>query len=708
MITYKRVFGDKIKMGILSGREKNWDNDFIFSTMQTMSKEESLRNFETNHFDIIVIDEVHRAGAKSYEKIMNYFTPNIMWLGMTASPDRSDGYDIYKLFDNNIAHEIRLQEALAEELLCPFHYFGIADIEACEEENSNIAENGSYSIAAEEKQTYYVNKKDKDLDVFRYVEPEKKAEYIIENAEYFGHSGDRVKGLVFCSRKEEAKVLSEIFNRKGFKTVALTGEDSIERRLECVEQLATDNLYSRLDYIFIVDVFNEGVDIPEVNQVIMLRPTESAIIFIQQLGRGLRKSHKKEYVVIIDFIGNYKTNFLIPIALFGDRSFNKDNVRKYMMRGNNLIPGCSTISFDEISRKSIDTANFTEIKRIKESYFQLKNKLGRIPDMMDFDIYGSMDLQCIFDNKSLGSYHTFLSKYDKKDYHHNFSKPMELMINFISEKFANGKRIHELLILKYILEGRKNIFENLKNDLKRMGINYTENTKVNLTNILSCNFETGDTGKKYQDCKIIQYGESEYSVAPDFKKMLQNEAFKRNIEEIVEYSLYKNKKEYGETYEGTPLNLYSKYTYSDVCRLLEWEKNEVSLNIGGYKYNKKTKTYPVFINYNKSEDIADTIKYEDRFVNNSTIIAISKSGRIVDSDDVQNAINAEERKISMHLFVRKNKDDKQSKEFYYLGKIRVIKHSDTFTLPNTNKTAVELLYKLDIPVRNDIYEYITK
>ena len=137
----------------------------------------------------------------------------------------------------------------------------------------------------------------------------------------------------------------------------------------------------------------------------MLRPTESSIIFIQQLGRGLRKSEGKEYVVIIDFIGNYTTNFLIPIALFGDRTFNKDNIRKYMRQGNKLLPGCSTISFDEISKeriyRSIDNANFSEIKKIKESYIQLKNKLGKIPAMMDFEKYGSMDIQCIIDNKSL-------------------------------------------------------------------------------------------------------------------------------------------------------------------------------------------------------------------------------------------------------------------------------------------------------------------
>lgn len=709
MNTYKRIFSDNIRMGVLSGNEKNWDKDFIFSTMQMMSKEDSYTRFDRKEFDIIVIDEVHRAGAKSYEKIMKYFQPNTLWLGMTASPDRSDGFDIYKLFDNNIAHEIRLQEALEEDLLCPFHYFGVTDIE---EVNTEDVKTEQSLLVAESDVAYsYSKSENNNLRVFSKLVSDKKIDYVIEKANFFGYSGDRVKGLVFCSRKEEARELSIGFNNRGFKTIALTGEDSIEKRLECVERLVSDNIYDKLDYIFTVDVFNEGVDIPEVNQVIMLRPTESAIIFIQQLGRGLRKSKDKEYVVIIDFIGNYATNFLIPIALFGDRTFNKDNIRKYMRQGNKFIPGCSSISFDEISKEriyeSIDSANFSEVKRIKESYFQLKNKLGRIPTMLDFEHHGSMDIQCIIDNKSLGSYYSFLKKYEK-EYTFELDKEMELMIKFISEKFVNGKRVHELLILKYILENKEDPLNQLKSELIKRNIRYDSNTEDNLVNILTDNFATGTNKKTYQGCSILTLSGNMYRPTFSLIKMLNNKEFFRIVSELVEYGLYKNKKEYSDRYEDTNFSLYSKYTYSDICRLLEWEKDEVALNIGGYKYDKKTGTYPVFVNYNKSEDIADTIKYEDRFINNSNFIDISKSGRTINSDDVQNALYAKDRNISMHLFVRKNKDDKTSKEFYYLGKIFATGDVHEIVLSNTNKTAVEISYRLKTPVRNDIYDYITK
>lgn len=157
----------------------------------------------------------------------------------------------------------------------------------------------------------------------------------------------------------------------------------------------------------------------------MLRPTQSAIIFVQQLGRGLRKNDEKDYVVVIDFIGNYERNFLIPIALSGNTNLNKDTLRQFISERNILIPGVSTIQFDEISEKrifeSIDHANFNDIKLIKENYLQLKAKLGRIPHIKDFETYGAIDIQKIFQNKNLGSYHMFLKKYEK-DYHVRFSK----------------------------------------------------------------------------------------------------------------------------------------------------------------------------------------------------------------------------------------------------------------------------------------------
>lgn len=398
--SYRKVFDCKVSMGMVTGKYQDYDADFVFATVQTLSKEDTLSRYKKEHWDLIIIDEAHHSSADSYKKIMDYFTPKL-WLGMTATPDKRDdnleGRNIYEIFNHQIAYEIRLQNAMEEDLLCPFHYFGITDLEV-------IADAGKSS--------------EQKIENFRYLTSDERVLNVMKQAEFFGHSGDRVKGLIFCSRIDEAKELSVKFNEKGWRTLVLSGSDSETVRAAAIERLAGDNVEDALDYIISVDIFSEGVDVPEINQVIMLRPTESPIIFIQQLGRGLRKTDDKEYVVVIDFIGNYRNNFMIPIALSGDRSYNKDNIRRYVTEGGRVIPGASTIHFDEISRKrifqAIDNANFSDIKLIRENYTNLKNKLGRIPALADFDKYGEMDVLRIFDNNSLGSYYKFLVKYEKE------------------------------------------------------------------------------------------------------------------------------------------------------------------------------------------------------------------------------------------------------------------------------------------------------
>lgn len=333
--SYRKVFGSSVSMGMVTGQYQEMDKDYIFATIQTISKEQTLHAFERTAFDAIIIDEAHHSSANSYKKVMEYFTPKL-WLGMTATPDKRDdnleGRNIYEIFNHQIAYEIRLQDAMEEDLLCPFHYFGITDLEVIADE----------AKGAEEK-----------LENFRYLTSDERVANVMKQAEFFSYSGDRVKGLIFCSRIDEAKELSKKFNKRGWRTQVLSGNDSESARADAIERLAADAGENILDYIISVDIFSEGVDVPEINQVIMLRPTESPIVFIQQLGRGLRKAENKEYVVVLDFIGNYRNNFMIPIALSGDRSYNKDNIRRYVTEGGRVIPGASTIHFDEISRKRI-------------------------------------------------------------------------------------------------------------------------------------------------------------------------------------------------------------------------------------------------------------------------------------------------------------------------------------------------------------------
>lgn len=698
--SFETVFGNNIRTGLVSGTDHDYNADFVFATVQTLSRQEHLDKFSRNYFDACIYDEAHHTSAGSYKKVMDYFTPKFT-LGMTATPDKRDdnieGRNIYEVFDYNIAYEIRLQQAMDEDLLCPFHYFGITDLAMVSDQGKS---------------------KEEQLEHFRYLTSDERVKYVMKQSEYYGYSGDRVKGLIFCSRIEEARELSVKFNECGWKTIALSGADPEKTRLEAIDRLTMDVQSGNedyLDYIITVDIFSEGTDIVEVNQVIMLRPTQSPIVFIQQLGRGLRKAPQKEYVVILDFIGNYKNNFMIPIALSGDRSYNKDNIRRYLLEGGRVIPGASTIHFDEISRKrifaAVDGANFSDIKLIKENYTNLKNKLGRIPKLKDFDDYGEMDVLRIFDNNSLGSYYKFLEKYEK-DYTERLSPEEEKVIEFVSKKLANGKRIQELKLLDRMLgyAHEFSLFSGLQKELhKNYGLQISQEQKDNIVNIMTNQFPAGASKKTYSDCIFLEKDDqkgTDYHVSKSFEVMLANKEFYGILKELIDFGISRYERDFSHTYRETDFVLYQKYTYEDVCRLLNWETNEVPLIIGGYKFDKKTKTFPVFINYDKSEDISDTTKYEDHFISSNRLIAISKSGRSIQSEDVQNFLHAEERGIQVHLFVRKNKDDKISKEFYYLGYMHASGNVKEFVMPNTSKTAVEIEWLLDVPVREDLYEYI--
>lgn len=698
MKSYNVVFNGTKKTALLSGNNKDTkDADFIFATMQTICKDEYLYSFEKDYFDVIVIDEAHHAGASSYEKIMDYFIPGIMFLGMTASPERMDDIDIFKIFDHNIAYEIRLQQALEHDFLCPFHYFGITDL-------------------------VDVNYDSLDLRDFNLLCSEKRASFIMDQMEFYSYSGDKPRGLVFCSRKDIAKELSEIFNQSGrFKTMVLTGEDSQAARDDAVRRLESDSSCpDYVDYIFSVDIFNEGVDIPKVNQVVMLRPTQSPIIFVQQLGRGLRKYSDKEFVVILDFIGNHNNNYMIPMALSGDRSYDKENLRRYVQEGERIIPGASTIHFDEIAKSriyaSIDSTNFSAVRLIKENYTSLKNKLGRIPKLMDFEKYGQMDVQCIF-KSSLKSYYNFLNKYEK-DFKGTLSSEQIHHLDFVSSHFANGKRDSELLILRGILRG---YYTDLLSHLeKEKGISLSRLQRINLSNIMTNSFITGTAKDSVKNICFARKDGDDLRVDDTFKEMLQNRQFFEFMDELVEYSLSLYEREFSQGNGG--FALYKRYSYADVCRLLNWSESVVAQNIGGYKYDKETNTLPVFVNYQKDESISSSTRYEDQFLNHSIMSWISKSNRRMSSSELRPIFEQSDSNTRIELFVRKNNssvkisDEKSGKskdafkDFYYLGAVHFIKDSASeITMKNKDGKdipAVQLHFRLEEPVRDDIFDYI--
>jgi superfamily II DNA or RNA helicase/HKD family nuclease len=667
---FKRILGGADSdFGILSGSNKEISAKYLFATIQTISKEGYIQQFDPEEFDYILIDEVHKAGAKSYHRIINYFKPKFM-MGMTATPERTDDFNIYELFNYNIAYEIRLQEALEEDMLCPFHYFGVTDLE-------------------------YNGEMIDDTTLLSKLVTDERVNHMIEKIEYYGFSGEKVKGLIFCSRKEEAVKLSQTLNEKGYKTTALTGDDSQEERIRQVDLLET----GYLDYIITVDIFNEGIDIPCVNQVVMLRQTQSSIIFIQQLGRGLRKHGSKSFVTIIDFIGNYRNNYLIPIALSGDRSLNKDNIRR-RTKDTSYIKGVSTINFEEIAKKqifkAIDNSNLTEMKKLKETYTELKNRIGRIPYLHDFIANDSID-PIVIVNKYV-NYFQFLLKI--KEEVPSLSKYEDAVITMLSLEVLNGKRLHEIVLLDLLITDNTVNYHDYINRLKELNCAIDKSTLDSVIRIFDLSFYTQGPKSKYGSEPIIIFKDNYFSFNEKINTSLGvNPYFRFLVLDIIKCAFVKNK-----DYQcDKQLTLYKKYTRKDACRLLNWHQDESS-TIYGYK--TKHNTCAIFVTYHKSDEVDESIAYGDEFLSQNVLRWFTRSNRTLDSAEVQTIINAVENNIDINIFVKKDNDE--GGDFYYIGKAQPDKDSVLQTVMNDEqrKPVVRMNMILEQSVERKLYYYI--
>jgi superfamily II DNA or RNA helicase len=681
MKTYKRLLGNDIKMGIYSGGLQEIEADYIFSTVQTISKSEHLERFDKNHFDYIVIDETHRAGAESYKRLMDHFTPGFL-LGMTATPERTDGADIFRMFDYNIAYEIRLNKALEEDMLCPFHYYGVTDL---------VVDGNAIN----------------DKSDFKLLIAEERIKNIVEKIKLYGCDNGIIRGLIFCSRQEECVELSNLLNQNGFRTIALTGNSSEQERQEAIHRLESDS--NKIDYIITVDIFNEGVDIPKVNQIIMLRPTQSSIIFIQQLGRGLRKTSNKEYLTVIDFIGNYSNNYMIPIALFGDTSYNKDILRKLVSSGSSFIPGSSTVNFDPISKQrifeAINSANMQKMKDLRNDYKLLKYKIGRVPFMVDFLEYGSRDP--IHFVEVAGSYFNFVSSLEG-NFYGKLNKAQIRILKLFSTDINNARRVEESIILYDIIQKSECKTIDLKDSiLNKFGYKVTDAT------IYSCinNINSGFTSNKKDrlDQIIVTLEDETIYPTPLFAKHLENRCFKLFLEDNVNYSITTYTTEFKRERFINGFQLYKKYSRKDVFRVLNWDKNPNAQNVGGYMISKDNTNCPIFVTLEKEEDISNSTKYLDGFLNPYEFEWMSKNKRKLSSKDVQ-AIKNHKSGLRLPLFIKKTKQD-EGREFYYMGDVTPIEDSfEETTMKNNNNqniSVVKMVFKMLTPVETNLYNYLT-
>ncbi|MBC6342024.1 DUF3427 domain-containing protein [Lactobacillus kimbladii] len=669
---YQVIGGKSSDYGLLTGHKHQIDCKYVFATVQTLSQTDILDSLEATTFDYILIDEAHRAAAPSYQRIFAKFKPQF-WLGMTATPERMDDQDVYRLFDYNLAYEIRLREALEEKMLAPFHYVGVEDYEV---DGATI---------------------DETTNLRRLLAPER-VDYVLKQLDYYGYCGSQAKGLVFCSRQEEARKLAQAFSERKHPAVALTNEDSEKRRLQVVNQLEQ----GKIDYIITVDLFNEGIDIPALNQIIMLRNTQSSIVFIQQLGRGLRKYPGKDYVTVIDFIGNYKNNYLIPIALNQDDSRSQDKAREESMLPSFI--DVSTINFSQIASAqilaSLDKIKLDSIKELRESYQELAQKIGRPPLLFDFYRYGSTSPMVFANNHSLKHYGDFLIKMGESV---KLSDYEDGVLSFVTKELLNGKRPHELILLQLLLEKNQVSQEEFEQALHDYGAYVNEKVLTSVEDILSLNFfdiKQGKTTKKDQyggQPLIVKIDLFDYSLAPILAQSLnQNETFRKLFRDVIKTGLALNQ-DYDNHKQFT---LYQQYDRKDVCRLLNWPK-DVSAPMYGYRVDENET--PIFITYQKDSSKKRNALYHNTLEDGRCLRWYTRSPRHLESDEVQRLLNTPQMKLL--LFVKKS--DAIGKQFYYLGQVDIQK--DTVKeelLGSKKKAAVGMNLLLEKPLSTKMYELL--
>lgn len=627
--TFSKVFGSDRSYGLYTGEYKEQDADFVFSTNISMAGYAQMMDPHT--FDYIIIDECHHATAKTYQDIINHFEPEFL-LGITATPERMDENDVFGLFDQNVPYELRLRDAIINKLVVPFKYYGIRD---------ELIEYGA-----------------KETKGHKFVEQfsdEKHCDFIRDMIEKHREPGKKLKALAFCRDIAHARRMADAMGDY-YNTQFLTGSNSVGERVRTYKDLQDDD--AELEILFTVDILNEGVDIPGVNMVLFLRPTDSQTIFIQQLGRGLRNYEGKKYVTVLDFIGNdYKRSVQIAFAL-GSLSENfivekqlvaalvKDDFREVGLADYGV-----EIHIDELSKKEvlsfIDEVNFNTKRYLAQDYENFKKYISasRYPDHVDYlnNDYAP-DLIKFMQSKINGtknfSYYGFLKAIDEENIP-AFDERQEALVNYLSNMLP-VVRPYEYLIVRKLLEGAGEA------ELSEL------NQYLNI-NIAKCSVDSINHAIEYMIKSGFFKTEGDKIMFADIKLGVELEEYLRDL---IEYGLGRYEIDFGGEDTDELFHLWGQYKKEQVMQLLL--RNPAGIMKGTYIIDGVTYAFVTVI---KGEAIKATLNYDDGYIDQKTFQweTVANIGK-KELDDLK---NCEE----MQVFVRKvESEDGITLPFTYLGK----------------------------------------
>lgn len=545
--SFKKVHPNK-STGFFYSSQKDTDKDITFALVQTLGKEDYLNEdyFKNDHFDYIIIDEFHHAAASSYKGILDYFKPKFM-LGLTATPERLDNKDVFALCDYNVVYEIRLKEAINKGFLCPFRYYGIYD-DTVDYEDINMR-NGKYD--------------EKDLEEKLMIN--KRADLVLNHFQKYNSAS----AIGFCSSINHAEFMAKYFNSHNISSASVysgkQGEFS-QKSSEAIKKLKN----KEVRILFTVDMFNEGVDIPNIDTVLFLRPTQSPTIFLQQLGRGLRKSEDKSHLTVLDFIGNYKKAYMVPFLL-SDYEYNTKTLLNESVLDFEYPEDCYIdFDFHLIDLFRIQAKQELKVKdKIIMEFNSVKADLNHRPSRvelflrMDDYIYNSMR-----NNTKLNlfrDYITFLSDNDELTREetslldtkaHEFFKTLETTSMTKSYKmpillaFYNDGDIKMEITDDDVYKSMHNFYSNPTNGVDMLKDKKTRNYRkwgekqyVSLAKNNPIKFLNKSAGEFF-----IKKDRCALALSDDLKEFVNLETFKQHFNDIIEYRTlyyYKTKFEKG-------------------------------------------------------------------------------------------------------------------------------------------------------------------
>lgn len=606
--------------------------DHLFISIQTMNSKGLYKELPEDYYDYIIVDEYHRAAASTYQKMLSYFKPKIL-LGLTATPERMDGRSILDHFNGRIAAEIRLPEAIDRKLLCPFQYFGVTDTVDLKDLRWS---RGGYD-KAQLSNLYSMNR----------LVAKKRANNIIQSMDRYLTDMKEVKGLGFCVSIEHAKFMSEYFNENGIQAIYLVGESKEKERNTAKKRLVSGDIR----FIFVVDLYNEGVDIPEVNTVLFLRPTESLTIFLQQLGRGLRLADNKECLTVLDFIGqsNKKYNFEEKFAAL--LSNTTHSVQQEIKKGFVSAPKGCYIQLEKIATKHI-------LENIKNSVSSKGGIISRIStfeedsdlplSLASFINYYHLDIRAIYAKYSF--YRLSVMAGVKSDFN---EAAEEMLIKAFSRIVSIDSR-HWISFLLNLLPRLGGLdFSSLPDIDKRM---------LQMFNVTVWQKTINDWNSD-EELKNIRDLENSPEMVSEMMDIFQ---YNYDRIDFIDKSI--------DTDFDCPLDLHCNYTRDQI--LVAMDHFTPSNVRQGVKWFPDKKIDVLFITLNKSDkDYSPTTMYNDYSINEYQFHWQSQSTTADSSPTGQRYIHHRQRGSKILLFVRESKNDIAGTAPYtFLGPAFYVQH----------------------------------